>query len=255
VSAHSASHRRSWLSALVAQVSDYVFEEIEETVEPQLKQLEPHPVVAAVAAAARSGATTVARMLAAELATRADGAAVVVAAGSRRRAAPPSRAAVRLATALVDVVDAQPVGRLCVAAPAAIADPDADSAGGHPGGDSAGGHPSERIVNAARYLAPVVLDLPADGSAAGVRSIADRVVVVSAASGEPALLDAVAAVIGGSPLKVANRVTDPGRWAERADILLPDSRLGIRAAALGTRALGSLGSAIGTLADSLETPR
>jgi hypothetical protein len=231
VSAHSASHRRSWLSALVAQVSDYVFEPIEETVEPQPKELEPHPVVAVVAAAARSGATTVARMLAAELAMRADGATVVVAPALPRRAAPPSRAAIRLATALAGAADAQLVGRLCVVGPC------------------------DAIVSAARYLAPVVLDLPADGSAAGVASIADRVVVVSAADGEPALLDAVASVIGGRPIKVANRITDSADWRDRVDILLPDSRIAARAAAIGTRAVGSLGSAIAALADVLEPPQ
>jgi hypothetical protein len=231
VSAHSASHRGGWLSALVAQVSDYVFEEIEDAAQPQPTELKPQPVVAVVAAAPRSGATTVARLLAAELAARGDGAAVVVTSGSARRSAPPSRAAIRLATALSGVGTAQAVGRLCVLAP------------------------SEALVNAARYLAPVVLDLPADGSAAGVACVADRIVVVAAASGEPALLDAVAAVVGGGAIKVANRAVDPAGWADRADFLLPDSRLGARAAAVGTRAIGSLGPAVGALADAVERPR
>jgi hypothetical protein len=82
-----------------------------------------------------------------------------------------------------------------------------------------------------------------------------RIVVVAAAGGEPALLDAVAAVVGGGAIKVANRVTDPDGWADRADFLLPDSRLGARAAAVGTRALGSLGSSVAALADALELPR
>jgi hypothetical protein len=233
VSAHSASQRRGWLSALVAQVSDYVFEPIEETIEPEIRELQPFPVVAVVSAAPRSGATTIARMLAAELASRADGAAVVTSQSRPRRTAPPSRAAIRLATALTGAADAQPLGRLCVVTqrPGAIA------------------------AAAARYLAPVVLDLPADGSAAGVAAVAERIVVVAPAAAEPALLDAVAGVVGGSPVKAANRVTDQDAWAGRADLLLPDSRLAVRAAAMGARPLGALGSAIAALADALEMPR
>jgi hypothetical protein len=232
VSAHSASQRGDWLSALVAQVSEYVFEEIEETVE-QPQRLVSHQVVAVVAAAPRSGTTTVARLLAAEMASRGDGAALVLGSGKPRRGTPPSRSAVRLATALAGVADVQPLGRICVAA--------------------SGDRSTE--VNAARYLAPVVLDVPADGSAAAVAAFVDRIVVVSGAAGEPALLDAVATVIGGDPLKVANRVTEAGDWKARADALLPESRLAARAAAMGTRALGPLGSAIAGLADALEAPR
>jgi hypothetical protein len=228
VSAHSASQRGGWLSALVAQVSDWIFEEAEETIEAPPMELKPHPVVAVVAAAPRAGASTVARLLAAELACRADGAAAVIASAARRRSAPPSRAAIRVATALTGVGATHPVGRLCVL------DADAQPAG------------------TARYLAPVVLDVPADGSAAGIAAVADRVIVVGSAAGEPALLDAVASVIGGDVIKVANRVTDPGDWPDRADALLPESRLGARAAALGTRAIGSLGSEVAALADALE---
>lgn len=236
MSAHSASHRGGWLSALVAQVSDYVFEEVEETVE-QPKELVAHPVVGVVAAAPRSGTSTVARLLAAELACRSDGrgggSALVLASARPRRAAPPARAAARLATALAGAVDAQPLGRICVA-------PSAD-----------------RIneVRAARYLAPVVLDVPADGSAAEIAEVADRIIVVTAASGEPALLDAVATVVGGNAVKVANRVAEPAAWEARADVRLPESRMAVRASAMGTRALGPLGSAIATLADALEAPR
>jgi hypothetical protein len=235
VSAHPASDRRGWLSALVAQVSDYVFEEVEETIE-QPNELVAHPVAAVVAAAPRAGASIVARLLAAELATRADGVAIVVAPGGSRRAAPPSRAAIRLATAMAGIAVAQPVGRLCVARLRGGSEAEARGA----------------VVNAARYLAPVVLDLPADGSAAGIRRVADRVAIVAGASGEPALLDAVASVIGGDPVKVVTRVGDPADWQQRADVVLPDSRIAARAASLGTRARGSVGSGIVVLADALE---
>jgi hypothetical protein len=301
VSAHSASQRGSWLSALVAQVSEFVFEEIEETIELPPAELEPYPVVAVVSAAARSGASTVARMLAAELAMRADGAAVMIGADRAHRGAPPARAAIRLATALTGAVSVQPVGRLCVARlPAAAgesaaaasndaagsgsaASTDAAESGDAPSTDAAASADTTAgastraasaraesadaaaaasgagasagaaaLANAARYLAPVVIDLPPDGSAAGIAGIADRVIVVAAASAEPALLDAVALVIGGAPIKVVNRVVDPDGWEGRADLLLPDSRLAARAAAIGTRPLGSLGSAIARLADALE---
>ena len=232
MSAHSASQRRGWLSALVAQVSEYVFEDIEETVEPP-RELIAQPVVAVVAAAPRSGTSTVARLLAAELAARRDGSALVLGAARPRRGSPPSRPAGRLATALGGAIAVQAVGRICVAAS------------------------SDRAaeVNAARYLAPVVLDVAADGSAAGVAAVADRIVVVCGVTGEPALLDAVATVIGGEPLKVVNRVTDTGGWDGRADAQLPESRLAARAAGMGTRALGPLGSAIAALADALEAGR
>jgi hypothetical protein len=263
VSAHSASHRGGWLSALVAQVSDWVFEEVEETVEPRSAQLEPQPVVAVVAAAPRAGASTVARLLAAEMAGRGSGAAVVVASTAPRRHAPPSRAAIRVATALAGVGPVHPVGRLCVV-PRGAGDPSDAPSGAARAADASGADPGparariDRIAamtNAARYLAPVVLDLPADGSGAGIAALVDRVVVVGAGSAEPALLDAVAGVVGGDAIRVANRIVDPGDWAERADFVLPDSRVGVRAAALGTRAIGSLGAGMHALADALEGSR
>jgi hypothetical protein len=244
VSAHPISHRRGWLSALAAHVTDFVFEETAETAEPEPKVLEPHPVVAVVSAGPNSGATTVARLLAAELATRADGAAIATSTVAIRRSAPPSRAAVRLATALAGAAVAQPCGRLCLVRIGRGA-PDAPAAGEARGADAAA------LANVARYLAPVVLDLPPDGSAAGIASIADGVVVVTGATAEPALLDAVAAEIGGDPIKVVNRVTDPAEWAARAAISLPDSRIAARAASMGTRPLGPLGAAVAALADKL----
>jgi Mrp family chromosome partitioning ATPase len=216
---------------MAAQLAGYVLEPVEETVEVEPVELQPCPVIAVVSAAPRSGATTVARLLAAELAARGDGVAVVTSTGApSRRGGPPARAAVRLATALRASADVRAVGRLCIARPT---DHDA-------------------LVNAARYLAPVVLDLPPDGSAAGAVHIADAVAVVAAGSGEPALAAAVALVLGGEPVKVANRIVDPGGWQGRADVLIPDSRIAARAAPLGTRPLGPLGAAIAELADALE---
>ncbi|MEA2496581.1 MAG: hypothetical protein QOJ29_4492, partial [Thermoleophilaceae bacterium] len=53
MSAHSAAQRAGWVSTLVAQISDYVFEPVEVTVEAV--RMEPHPVIAVVSAAPRSG--------------------------------------------------------------------------------------------------------------------------------------------------------------------------------------------------------
>jgi hypothetical protein len=240
VSAHQISHPRGWLSALVARVEEFVFEPVEETIEAEPVELEPCPVVAIVSAAPRSGATTVARLLAAELASRGSGAAVVTSPATGRRLAPPSRAAMRLSTALSGAAEVQACGRLCCAAIDARAD------------DAA---PIERLVGAARYLAPVILDLPPDGAAAAGAALADRVAVVASASAEPALLAAVVTILGGEPLKVVNRIAAPVGWEGRADILIPDSRLGGRAAAMGARAVGAAGTAIAGLADALEARR
>jgi hypothetical protein len=240
VSAHQVSHPRGWLSALVARVEGFVFEPVEETIAAEPIELEPYPVVAVVSAAPRSGATTVARLLAAELASRGGGAAVVTSAAPGRRLAPPSRAAMRLSTAMGGAIEVQACGRLCIAAIDARGD------------DSA---PIERLVCAARYLAPVVLDLPPNGAAAAGAVLADRVAVVACGSAEPALLAAVATVLGGEPLRVVNRIAAEAGWKRRADILIPDSRLGGRAAAMGTRAVGALGTAIAGLADALEVRR
>ena len=240
MSAHPIPQRRGLFSALAAHVAGFVFESVEDEAEPQPQALEPHPVVAVVAAAPKCGATTVARLLGAELASRVGGAAIATSARPTRRSAPPSRAALRLATALAGAAEAQPCGRLCIVQMRPGTEAAADAAA---------------LLNAARYLAPVVLDLPADGSAAGIAAIADHVVVVSGAAREPALLDAVAGVVGGNPIKVVNRVTDPGEWSARGAMWLPDSRIAVRAAAMGTRPLGPLATAIAELADKLVAPR
>jgi hypothetical protein len=235
MSAHSASQRRGVMAQLAAQISAFVLEPVEATADSQPVDLQPYPVVAVVSAATRSGATSVARMLAAELAVRADGAAVVLAGGhAARRSAPPSRAAVRLSVALRGVVDsAQPLGRLCL-----VADPD-----------------PQRAAMAAHYLAPVVIDVAPDGSAASTASHAERAVVVVGASQEPALAAALARGVGGSPVVAVNRLREAGDWTGRADIRLPESRIAARAALVGTRPLGALGEAIVQLADALETRR
>lgn len=231
MSAHPASQRRGLFASMAAQVAAYLLEPVQETIEAEPVELEPYPVIAVVSAAPKSGATTVARLLGAELAARGDGVAVVTsAAAASRRGGPPARAALRLATALRANADVRPVGRLCVTSASDLG----------------------ALVKAARYLAPVVLDLPPDGSAARAARIADSVAVVAAGSGEPALAAAVALVLGGEPVKVANRTADPAGWTGRADVLIPDARIAATAAPLGTRPMGPLGAAIAELADALE---
>lgn len=252
MSAHRIPQRRGLLSALAAQVADFVFESVDEEVEPQPKVLQPNPVVAVVAAASKCGATTVARLLAAELASRADGAAIATSVRPARRSAPPSRAAIRLATGLAGAAEARPCGRLCIVR---MRRETTGGDGMHTSPPGATAAETAALINAARYLAPVVLDLPADGSAAGSAGIADQVVVIAGAGSEPALLDAVAGMIDGDALKVVNRMTEPGEWQTRGVLRLPDSRIAARAAAMGTRPLGPLGAAIAGLADNLEASR
>src|SRR5438270_12014147 len=91
----------------------------------------------------------------------------------------------RLATALTGACVVRPTGRVCFASDG-----------------------FEVVANAARYLAPVVLDVPPDGSGAAAAALADRVVIVGSAAGERALLDAVVVIIGRDALRVVNRVGD-----------------------------------------------
>lgn len=262
MSAQSLPGRRRWLSALAAQVADYVLEPVDESgtgSEPAPVELKPHPVIAVASAAPRSGASTVARLLAAELAHRAEGAALVAGPTGAGRAALPSRAAVRLATALAGLARIQPNGRLCLvhavrlgeAPDPAVDNPDAVAGARATAGARAGGHVDvDRLAAAARYLAPTVVDFPPDGSAARATALADRVVVVGSAAGERPLLDAVATIIGGDPVRVVNRAGED-HVADGA-LLIPESRIAARAAVMGTRPLGALGAAIATLADALE---
>lgn len=235
MSAHPASQRSGWLAALAAQASAYVFEPAAPPLEPEPLELEPYPVVAVVSAAPRCGASTVARLLAAELATRAEGSALLALPHAVRRTGPPSRPAIRLATALAGAVRVQPCGRLCVA-PVGVAGPEALR------------ERLSTVAAAARYLAPVVIDLPPDGSGVAVAGVADRTVVVGRADGEPALLAAVASILGPGVVRVVTRGDDP---ADRADFAIGESRLAGHAAALGSRAVGSVGADIVSLADAL----
>ncbi len=187
----------------------------------QLREV-PRPVVAVVGVRPGCGVSTVARALAVRLALAdPDGAAVVLAAAEAARGlGGASRAGARLRVRL-RLPGASTAGRLCVVQ-------SAEASG---------------LVEQIRRLAPVVLDAP---SAIGS---ADLIVVVTPGDAEPALAELVAASAdGGAALIVANRPREPERWADRAAVLLPESRLGARMAAAGWPAGGPFGRAIAELA-------
>lgn len=187
----------------------------------QLREV-PRPVVAVVGVKPGCGVSTVARALAVRLALAdPEGAAAVLAAGEAPRGlGGTSRAAARLRVRL-RLPGAATAGRLCVVR-------SAEACG---------------LAEQIRPLAPVVLDAPS------AMESADLIVVVTPGDAEPALAQLVAASAGGgTALIVSNRPREPERWAGRAAVLLPESRLGARMAAAGWPAGGPFGRAIAELA-------
>ena len=188
----------------------------------------------------RCGASTVARALAAELATRDMAQAAAVSCSVSSGGVPlASRPATRLARTLAEVPGAatRAVGRLCLV----------------------GGADPLSLGDTARWHAPLVFDA---GSAAvgGVPAVlADRVLLVAAPRIEPALGAVVAAGIAGgasTPLLVLNRTLEADeRWATRAAVTLPESRMGAQLALGGREPRGALGEAIARLADMCEVTR
>ena len=190
-----------------------------------------HPVVGVVGLARRCGATTLARALGAVLAERADGAAVVcsparpavVALGS-------SPAASRLAQSLPQLDHTRAAGRLCLAA---CDEP-------------------QLVAAATRHLAPAIVEVDAGSAAVDAARTVDRIVLVASPAIEPALAAAVAETIGAvapAPVIAVNRAAGHGPWLVRADVLVPDSRLGARMALAGREPGGWLGRSVGQLAD------
>ncbi len=199
--------------------------EVEPTPQPRVR-------VAVVGLGPACGATTVARGLAAALATRDPGGAAIVSSAAQAAGAtlPPLRGASRLAARLPG---AMAVGRLCV----------------WHGSDPAG------TVVSAGPLAPIVFDVPHDGPASDSASLADATVLVAPGDAEPALVDLAARTLarhGREPFTVVNRPAEPGRWRERAAVLLPDSRLAARLTFAGWQAPGRLGQVLARLAEDCE---
>lgn len=238
-----AAGRRGLLSA----VADFLVEPID----PPGPAAEPgdrgwtglaRPAVAVAGLAARCGTTTVARALAAELALRDPGGAAIVSAEAIAGGGIPlgTPAAGRLGRAVQRSLRSQTraVGRICLAA----AGPDDAS-----------------LIEVARDLAPLVLDVTDSRQAAVAASLVDAVVLVGAPSVEPAL----AAVLGGSlgrlgpePLIVLNRDRgDGGPWEGRCALRLPEARMGGQLALAGREARGELGRAVAKLADLVGEAR
>lgn len=194
--------------------------------------IEIRPVVCVFGLAHGCGATVVARGLAAELALRDAGGAAMVCSTARLPGIPLARQpAIRLARTLEDVPGAQPraLGRLCLA----------------------GGGRIERLIETARYHAPVVVDAGSDALGGASAAIADRAVIVTTRDVEPALARVASECVaraGPAPVVVLNRAPhdQPGLFA------IPNSPLGARLALGGREARGELGRAIAGLADLLE---
>jgi hypothetical protein len=197
------------------------------------------PAVAVAGLAPRCGTTTVARALAAELALRDPGGVAVASTDAIAGGGIPlgTATAGRLARALSRAlpVDTRPAGRICLSASGA---PDAAA-----------------LVDFARDLAPLVLDVSDPSGTASVASLVDAVVLVGAPDVEPALATVLSDSlrrVGPEPIVVLNRDRDrdgAGHWPGRCALTLPDSRLGAHLALAGREPRGDLGRAIAQLAD------
>ena len=160
------------------------------------------------------GATVVARALATELGLRDPSGSAAVHSSTHPGGVPlATRAAARLAHALEDVpgAGARAVGRLCLVDGA---DPMA-------------------LAGTTRYFAPLVLDAGSASLAGPPATVPDRTVLVALPALEPALAavaSACLARVGPDPLVVLNRADGDDRWSRRADVQLPDSRIGARLA-------------------------
>jgi hypothetical protein len=220
------------MTRLLRRAADWLVEMPEPARRPPLTAVRrEYPLVAVIGLAHRCGATTIARALAAELAGRDGGAAVVaspvppavVALGS-------STAAVRLAEVLTRFERVRPAGRLCLAVC-----PDASL-----------------LAHEARSVAPAVAEVEPGAPAMGAAPVVDQTVLVASPDLEPALAATVAdtiAAVAPPPILVVNRAADHGPWLTRADVLVPDSRVGARLALSGREPRGWLGKSIQQLAD------
>jgi hypothetical protein len=191
------------------------------------------PVVVVVGVTAGCGVTTVAWGLAAALSAR-DPAGTAVVTGVPRRTSLASAGARRLARALRPLVagDVGAAGRVCVVA---SEDP-------------------LHVAEAARGLAPVVLDAGLAADAGAAVSLGDHVVLVAPGRVEPALPAVVARSLsrfGPAPVCAVSRA-DPEPWSERDVIVLPDSRFAARRARKGAVVRGALGEALEELAARCE---
>ncbi len=233
----SLARRRGLLDA----VADFLVEPVERGVAAMERAdrgwtATARPAVAVAGLAPRCGATTVARALAAELALRDPGGAAVVTAEAISGGGIPlgTPAAGRLGRAVQRSLPSQTraVGRICLAAV---------------------GTDRPRLVDAARDLAPLVLDVADPGQIAAAASLADAVVLVGAPAVEPSLAAVLAGSlgrVGPDPVVVLNRDREGDeRWEGRCALRLPEARMGGQLALAGREARGELGRAVAKLAD------
>lgn len=229
----SAQRRRGLLATASAAIESFLLEPAEPRLasDPSVPPGQ-RPVICVFGLARGCGATVVARALAAELATRDPAGAAAVCCEARTAGIPlATHAATRLARALEDVPGATPraVGRLCLVSGA---DPLA-------------------LSDTARYFAPLVIDAGSAVLGGAPASLADRTVLVSAQSVEPALARVGAeciARVAPQPIVVLNRAPHDQTGA----MALPNSPLGAQLALGGREARGDLGRAIAELADLCE---
>ncbi len=231
------ARRRGVVHAVLERAGSMLLQAAEaRRVEPATTVVPVRPVVATVALAPRCGGTTVARALAVELGKRdAARAAAVCGPSGPSSVALPTSSAGRLGRALEAFADdgMRTAGRLCLL-------------------DATDPAP---LAAASRYTAPLVIDVRHGEPAGRPVALADHVVLVAGLDVEPSLSEAVAASlarIGPEPLIAVTRVIEPGAWAGRGALLLPESRAGARMALAGREPRGGLGSAIAELADLCE---
>ena len=185
--------------------------------ELRLVEAPRHPLIAVVGLAPGCGATTLARALAATLARKNHtGAAIVASPNEPTGSSLSTRPASRLATR----VNARAAGRLCLTR--------SDDLGSIP------------------RLAPVVADLPATATARQ----ADATVLIAPGDSEPALAELAAKTL--NALTVVTRSDDPSRWARRALLVLPHSRVGAHLANAGWEPRGTFGAAVARIAEACE---
>ncbi len=233
-------------AGLLSAVADLFVERLEPA-EPSGAEAElawtrmARPVVAVAGLGPRCGTTTVARALAAELALRDEGGAAIVSAEAVSGGGIPlgTPAAGRLGRAVQRSLPSQTraVGRICLT----VADRD-----------------DATLVDAARDLAPLVLDVAEPAQISVAASLVDAVVVVGGPGTEPALAVVLAESlcrVGPEPVVVLNRGRDADeRWEGRCALRLPDARMGAQLALAGREARGELGRAVAQLADVVAAP-
>ncbi len=223
------------LASALARAEAWLLEPVESGKAPEPVMTATKPVVAVAALTPGCGATTVARGVAAELGARHGGAAAVLGQDPPGLPTLGTPSAARLARAVSHLASDRPrtVGRLCVVA---------------------SDHPTA-LAAATRYMAPLVVEVPAGEDAGRVVGVADHVLLVCASDAEPALAAVVAghlARLGPEPLVVVNRVEEGSRWSERPVLTLADSRAGAAMAVAGREPRGALGATMTELVDRLE---